>query len=98
MGKLILLHDYDAEYRRDLQEYGEMVLRVIAKAKEDRKADEEIDRHLRGMTEDEKVEYLDPKKCDVIQEIDRIQWQGVHDIDKKLISIPGLKKLKGGLH
>ena len=98
-GKLVVLRSADDARRECIQLIAEQRLSALKEAmgEPNKERESEVAKQIEEMAEGEKITELKPDD-DWNKEIDKIEWKARHDPDKKLISIPGPKKLKGGLY
>lgn len=97
MSELIIIKSAEDARREVIQLAAELRLAVIKQALEEPEREKDVQKKQEEMMEGEKVTTI-KKGEDVVKKIEEIEWKAENDPDKKLVSIPGLKKLKGGIY
>lgn len=97
MSEIIVLKSVDDTRRECIQLAAEIRLGIIKRSLEEPDREKDVQKAQEVIAEGEKVTTV-KKGEDINKVIDAIEWKENHDPDKKLVSIPGLKKLKGGIY
>lgn len=97
MSELIILKSEGDIKREIIQTAAEIRLEIIKRSLAEPDREAEVAKKEQETMDGEKVTTIQ-KGEDIVKKIEEIEWKAKNDPDKKLVSIPGLKKLKGGIY